>query len=105
MIVNRIEGGTDDTSVSCSGNGLFLDQHPAIIRTIDDFLSIGNKHQRNLNENSTIFIDENDFVHFVCKVADILSRLQCDNRNCEVQISFEIACFVCFNWLSSYQLW
>ena len=44
-------------------------------------LTLKNKLQWNFNRNSYIFIQWNTFENFVCKMAAILSRLQCDKRH------------------------
>ena len=42
-------------------------------------LTLRNKLQWNANQNSSIFIEENTFKNFVCKMLCILSRPQCVN--------------------------
>ena len=43
--------------------------------------TLRNKLQWNLNRNSNIFIEENDFESVVCETASILSRPQCVNTH------------------------
>ena len=65
-----------------SDNGLSLVRRQVIIWTTDGLLSVGplgNKHQWNLNKNSSVLIDENECGNVVCKMACFLSRLQCVN--------------------------
>ena len=63
-----------------SGNGLLSYRCWAIISTSADLLKIGthgNKVQSNWNQNTNIFIEENEFENVVCKVQAILFWPQC----------------------------
>ena len=62
--------------------------------------TLGNKLQRNLNQNLNIFTEENAFENVVWKMAAILSRPQC--------VHVALTCFVCRHfvlsmfWLSTF---
>ena len=60
-----------------SDNGLPSIWYQAIIWSNTGILLIRNKLQWNLNQNSSIFIQENAFENVVWKMAAILSRPQC----------------------------
>ena len=47
--------------------------------------TFGNTFQRNFNQNTTIFIQENIFENAVCKIADIFLRPQCEEIKLRVQ--------------------
>ena len=63
-----------------SDNGLSPDLHQAIIWTNAGIFfnsTLGNKLQWNINWNSYVFIEENEFENVVWKFAAILFQLQC----------------------------
>ena len=66
-----------------SDNGLSPGQRQAIIWTNAGILLIWplgtNFSEKNLKQNSHIFIQENAFENIVCEMAAILSRLECVN--------------------------
>ena len=52
--------------------------------------TLRNKLQRNLNQNSCIFIEENAFENVVWKMADMLSWPQCVDTSLEWRIRWEV---------------
>ena len=62
-----------------SGNGFALLRSQAIAWTNDDWTTEpnGNNLEWNLNETTTIFMQENEFEKMVCRVAAILSPPPC----------------------------
>ena len=87
-------------TIVASDNGLSPGRRQAIIWTYDGILSIGNKLQWNLNQNSYIFIQENAFEKVVCEMAAILSRPQCVKAICV----FYVWIYALLEWVDIWQL-
>ena len=68
---------TPNQAVTDSDNGLSLARHRAVVWINIGLFSIGNIFQRNWNQNTTIFVDENDFENVVCKMSIHLPPPQC----------------------------